>query len=339
MRAYYAIIALVFVCVIAGVSSQTLTVDPGTKPAIIQSPQGQYSLAEIVPFSTAIVWSTTTGNQVVDVVVDNFDSDPNDEVATISQNGTLSLFDDDATLLWRLNLRATPYDLASFDGTVAAGQELLVGTSTGILVVGANKFIQMNLTLPEPVRVVAGANLDGDALEELVGGCDDFYTYAYEIDATLLWSHLSNGRVRLLTAVDIDSDAREEVLIASDAKRFTLLQDTGAVIFENTAADAINAVRLGDLTTAGSLDVAIGFANGTVSVIYATGTVAFTIVAPSSITALQVGDLVAGGRHELALGTSSNVLTVYDSSGGLLWNKTLTGTINRILFPNVGATS
>ena len=72
MKTYHAIIALLVVCGLAGMLVQTN--DTGLQPVTITSPQVQqtpHALAEIAPFDTAIVWSTTTGNQVVDVVVDN----------------------------------------------------------------------------------------------------------------------------------------------------------------------------------------------------------------------------------------------------------------------------
>ncbi|MHA2353194.1 MAG: hypothetical protein ACXABX_08755, partial [Candidatus Thorarchaeota archaeon] len=206
MKTYHVIIALLVVCALAGLQMQAT--DTGLQPVVITSPQVQqvpHSIAEIAPFDTAIVWSTTTGNQVVDVVVDNFDADVRDEVAVIVQNGSLFLFDDNSDLLWKLNLGSTPHALTSFDGTAATGQEMLIGTDYGVLVIGADKAVQMNMSLPEPVYAVAGGNLDADGLEEVVVGCDDFYVYAFEIDTTPEWSYLSNGRVRLLDVADIDS--------------------------------------------------------------------------------------------------------------------------------------
>ncbi|MHA2080596.1 MAG: hypothetical protein ACW99H_05570, partial [Candidatus Thorarchaeota archaeon] len=249
MKTYHVIIALLVVCGLAGLQVQMT--DTGMQPVTITSPQVQqvpHSIAEIAPFDTAIVWSTTTGNQVVDVVVDNFDADVRDEVAVIAQNGSLFLFDDDSSLLWRLDLGSTPHTLASFDGTAATGQEILIGTDYGVLVIGADKAVQMNMSLPEPVYAVAGGNFDGDGFEEVVVGCDDFYVYAFEIDTTPLWSYLSNGEVRLIAGADIDSDSRTEVVVASEGKRFTLLQDTGAMVFEKTSTTAINVVAMGDLT-------------------------------------------------------------------------------------------
>jgi len=131
MKTYQAIIALAFVCLIAGISIQGT--DPGLQPFTVVSPQDTNTIAEIAPFDTALVWSTTVGSQVNDIVVDNFDADANDEVAVIAQNGTLFLFDEDSTLLWQLNLGSTPHAMAAFDGTVAAGKEMLIGTDYGIL--------------------------------------------------------------------------------------------------------------------------------------------------------------------------------------------------------------
>ena len=160
MKPYQAIIALVFVCIMAGINIQGT--GPGVQPVIVLTPEPPISLAEIAPFDTALVWSTTTGSQVNDIVVANFDGDLYEEVAVIAQNGSLFLFDEDSTLIWKLNLGSTPHDIAAIDGTAATGMEMLIGTDDGIVVVGANKFVQMNMSLPEPVYAVTGAHLDGD---------------------------------------------------------------------------------------------------------------------------------------------------------------------------------
>ena len=133
MKPYQAIIALAFVCILAGISIQGT--GPGMIPATIVNPESPNTLAEIAPFDTALVWSTTTGSQVNDIVVDNFDADAFDEVAVIDQNGTLYLFDEDSTLLWQLDLGSTPHALAAIDGTASAGKEMLIGTDYGIIVV------------------------------------------------------------------------------------------------------------------------------------------------------------------------------------------------------------
>ena len=73
MKPYHAILAIVFVCVIAGISIQAT--QPGQQPALVMSPYAPHSVAEIAPFNTALVWSTTTGSQVIDIEVANFDSD------------------------------------------------------------------------------------------------------------------------------------------------------------------------------------------------------------------------------------------------------------------------
>ncbi|MCK4568602.1 MAG: PQQ-like beta-propeller repeat protein, partial [Candidatus Thorarchaeota archaeon] len=303
MKTYQAIIALLFVCFLAGVSIQGT--GPGSIPVTVLSPESPHTVAEIAPFDTALVWSTTVGMQVNDIVVDNFDSDAYDEVAVIAQNGTLFLFDEDSTLLWQLKLGSTPHAMAAIDGTASAGKEILIGTDAGIIVVGADKFVQMNMSLPEPVYAVTGAHLDADGLEEVVVGCDDFYVYAFEIDTTPLWSYLSNGMVRLLDAADIDSDARTEIVAASEGRRFTLLQDTGIEIFNETSPTAINAIATGGLTDDVYLDVAYGNSNGTVRVFNSTGSFAYELQAVDSITALTVGELLtASFRAELALGTS-----------------------------------
>ena len=62
MKTYQIIIALLVVCALAGLQVQTS--DMGMQHVTIAKPQVQqvpHSIAEIAPFDTAIVWSTTTG--------------------------------------------------------------------------------------------------------------------------------------------------------------------------------------------------------------------------------------------------------------------------------------
>ena len=178
MKPYHAILALVFVCALAGISIQAT--QTGHQPALVMSPYSPHSVAEIAPFDIALVWSSTIGSQVIDIIIDNFDSDANQEVAVITLNGTLFLFDENSTLLWKVSLGSTPRVLTAIDGTASVGKEMLIGTDAGILVIGSDTTVQMNKSTPAPVYAVTGANLDGDVYDEIVVGCDDFYIYAYQ---------------------------------------------------------------------------------------------------------------------------------------------------------------
>ncbi|RLI54107.1 MAG: hypothetical protein DRO87_10655, partial [Candidatus Thorarchaeota archaeon] len=298
MKTYHIVLALLFACAIAGIQMQPTDTD--VLPSITITPQAPHAMAEIAPFDTAVVWSTTTGSQIVDLVVANFDGDADDEVAVITQNGSLYLFNESSSLLWKLNLGSAPHAIAAADATAENGLDIVVGTDKGVIVVASNKSVVTNITLPEATYAVTGANLDGDVYDEIVVGCDDFYIYAYEIDTTPVWSYLSNGQVRKIVARDIDADSRDEILGASILRQLVLLEDTGAVAFIKTSDTPINVIGFGDLTPAANLDVVMGNSNGTLTVWDSTGTLAYTKQVIDSITALVTGDLITGGRNELA---------------------------------------
>ncbi|TFF84597.1 hypothetical protein EU524_00850, partial [Candidatus Thorarchaeota archaeon] len=115
MKTYHIILAVLTVCVLAGIQMQPT--DHGMQPVSVITPQDSARLADIPPFSTALVWTNDTGSQVAGTVAADFDADANDEVAVILQNGTLLLYDENSNLLWRLRLGSTPYAIAAMDGT------------------------------------------------------------------------------------------------------------------------------------------------------------------------------------------------------------------------------
>ncbi|MHA2385060.1 MAG: hypothetical protein ACXAEE_02490, partial [Candidatus Thorarchaeota archaeon] len=100
MRQKHILLALAFVFVLAGLS--TVAGDSSLQPTTILPEGSSAALSDLTPFDVSTVWTEGTGSQIVDVVVDNFDADPlDDEVAVVTQNGTLFLFDSDSALLWR----------------------------------------------------------------------------------------------------------------------------------------------------------------------------------------------------------------------------------------------
>ncbi|MHA2142368.1 MAG: hypothetical protein ACXADF_14110, partial [Candidatus Thorarchaeota archaeon] len=258
MRPKHILLTLAFVFILAGLS--TAAGDPSLQPAMILPEGGSATLSDLTPFDVSEVWTESTGSLVVDIVVDNFDADALDEVAVVTENGTLYLYDSDSTLLWRLNISVTTYAMVSLAIDAGTVMELLIGTSNGILVIDGSQNILTDVTLPNAVQTVVGADVDGDSLDEIVAGCDDNRVYAYDVSGTELWSHPSNGQVRVVTAADIDSDASDEILAGSELGRFSLLDNGGGVMFEITGLSPIRVVDTGNIDGAGEDEVLFGAA-------------------------------------------------------------------------------
>ncbi|MHA2434003.1 MAG: hypothetical protein ACXADO_12300, partial [Candidatus Thorarchaeota archaeon] len=111
MKPSQLLLALTFVCILVGL--QTVAGDPSMHPAMILPEQGSASLADFTPFDTAVAWSENLGSQVLDISMADFDGDARDEVAAITQNGTLVLYNEDGTLEWSLDLGTTVYAIDS----------------------------------------------------------------------------------------------------------------------------------------------------------------------------------------------------------------------------------
>ncbi|RLI60997.1 MAG: hypothetical protein DRO93_05480, partial [Candidatus Thorarchaeota archaeon] len=315
---------------------------------LLQSPSGDPTVqilgphdgpadpAAIAPFETAVVWSNSTGSQIVGVVTGNLDTDSNDEVAAITQNGSLFLFDERGARIGSMTLGATPYSLATLDADGANPVELAIGTSAGFLVVGANLTVITNVTLASEVRVLHGADLDGNGLQEVVLGCDDSHTYAYDITGAQLWNYTSNAAVRLLSVDDVDLDGHDEVLAASQLRRLFLLDDNGTLLFEQALSSSITNIGLSDLSGDTRLEVVSTEASGQISIRLDNGTQTYSLTETDRVVSLSLGQLYSGGRPEVVAGLANGELRVYNSSLGLLWNKTLGSQIDTVAIANVG---
>ncbi|MHA1934065.1 MAG: hypothetical protein ACW97A_02170, partial [Candidatus Thorarchaeota archaeon] len=321
MKPYQIFLAIVFVCVFVGL--QTPMGSPYYHPAGVEPDSAPMFVADIAAFETALVWSNNTGSQIVEIIIDNFDLDPRDEVAVITQNGTLVIFDDNREKIAKVLISSEPFAMSAMAADAGAAMELLVGTADGFLVIAADQTVLTNISLPNAVRVVSGADIDGDTFDEAVVGCDDWRVYAYEITGVQSWFFPTNAPVRLLDSANVDGVLGDEVLAASTNKRFSLIDGAGSATFENNPASGIEAIAIGDVDGTALLEVFYGTSSGKLSVFTNTGTSVFNTTVADSISALRVGNLVTGGKSEIILGTSGSELRVLNETGGLLWNKTL----------------
>ncbi len=262
MKPYHLILGLVIVCALVGM--QTTAGDASMDLAAFELGRMPLHLSDIAEFEIAEAWTNTTGAQVIDLVVDNFDADANDEVAVLTANGSLYLFDDDGTLLWQVDLGITPYVLAPIAVDAGTTLELLVGTTEGFKVIAADQTVLVDVILGNDVRAVVAADLDGDNEDEVVVGCDDNRVYAYETNSVQLWNYTSNGPVRTVAAGDILGGAADEVLAGSENGRFTLLNSIGTVAFERLASSAVRVLGIGDLAGTVAQEVVFGTSLGDV---------------------------------------------------------------------------
>ena len=336
MKPYHLILGLVIVCALVGM--QTTAGTTSMDLAAFELGRMPLHLSDIAEFGIAEAWTNTTGAQVIDLVVDNFDADANDEVAVLTANGTLYLFDDNGTLLWQADLGITPHMLVPIAVDAGTTMELLVGTTEGFKVIAANQTVLVDVILGNDVRAVVAADLDGDGEDEVVVGCDDNRVYAYETNSVQLWNYTSNGRVRAVAAGDVLGGAADEVLAGSENGRFTFLNSIGTVAFEKLASSAVRVLGVGDLAGTVAQEVVFGTALGNVYVYYNDSTLAYSLSVDGAITALEVNALVAGAKEELAVGTSLNELRIYNSSGALQWNYAMGGPVAEVHFLDVGGT-
>ena len=108
MKSYHLILTIITFVVFFGINALSEEVEPVL--GYIDVSEESFVVADLIPYEISLVWSNTTENQLVDFVIGNFDSDIRDEVAAVSQNGTLFLFDEDGSIKWSLDIKSTPRD-------------------------------------------------------------------------------------------------------------------------------------------------------------------------------------------------------------------------------------
>ncbi|MFX0044758.1 MAG: hypothetical protein ACFE8Z_02830, partial [Candidatus Hermodarchaeota archaeon] len=326
MKPYQLLLALTFVCILVGL--QTVAGDPSMQSTWILPEQESASLSDLTPFDTAVVWSENIGSQVLGVSVADYDGDDRDEVAAITQNGTLVLYNEDGILQWSLDLGTTVHAIDSMAANPGSAMEILVGTEEGFQVIAYDQTIMTNVALTATVQTLVGADLNGDLVDEIIVGSGDNRVYAYNVDSSQRWNYTSNSPVRVVLGEDVDNDGSYEVLAGSQAGRFSLIESNGGVVFEVTDTYTITAIAAENLTGGAQLEVVFGNANGDFRAYSSAGSSLYNVSLDDQIRSIAAGELVSGGWPELAIGTSGNELRVFNSTGHLLWNKTLGGAVS-----------
>ncbi|MHA1929256.1 MAG: hypothetical protein ACTSV2_11840, partial [Candidatus Thorarchaeota archaeon] len=133
MKLYQMLIGVAFVVVILGLQVPVTT---NTGGQFLDDPLNRHmAISDLTPYEIALVWSNATGSQIVDVVTGNFDGDSRTEVAVITQNGTLVIYDDNNTRIRTIDIGSTPYSLDAILADAGTVHELLIGTDDGFVVI------------------------------------------------------------------------------------------------------------------------------------------------------------------------------------------------------------
>jgi outer membrane protein assembly factor BamB len=77
------------------------------------------------------------------------------------------------------------------------------------------------------VTALGAADLDGDALPEIVVGTADNQLYVLENDGNPAWRYEAGGAISAVALADLDADGRAEVVTASADGAVSLLDDAG----------------------------------------------------------------------------------------------------------------
>ena len=156
MKSHYLILAVIGIFVVF-FGLQTIGGEIRSEIEYNGSPNDSIIVADLIPYEISLVWTNNTNNQIIDFVAGNFDSDAQEEVAVVTQNGTLYLFDNDGSRIWYKDIESTPYAISKIAADADSKLELLIGTQDGFLVVAANETILTNITLSDEARAVSAA--------------------------------------------------------------------------------------------------------------------------------------------------------------------------------------
>ena len=285
--------------------------------------------------------STEEKNVITTPYLQNITGDAAHEVI-VSAGGSVYVYSSSGSLVWKRDVSSW-----SLHSSPAAGD--ITGDNAADVVVGGgwgitndlNAWTGSGTSLTGFPKSLADdvwssptlTDIDGDAVLEIIVGCDDGNVYAFNGDGTNVagWSAVAGGAVRTKPAVgDIDGDLDIEIIAAAKDGYVYAWHTDGTTISgfpKSVGSYEIDegSVTLGDLDGDGILDVVVPSISGASGKIFAWGmsdNIPGWPVETSGIrySTPSIGDVDGDGTNEVVVGSSFGDVYVFEHDGTLKWH-------------------
>jgi len=170
------------------------------------------------------------------------------------------------------------------------------------------------------VRALFAADLNGDGLDEIIIGAENWYYYVLDHQGNKCWQFESVHASTVGTVADIDNDGALELIAATEYHWWSAVSNTGEKRWQH---NSIQGMGVSQVVTARQSDgthlVAFGCRDGTLQVVDSTGKLQFVLRTADTITGLAAADVNGDGAEEFLVASAMQNTYAVDGTGTILW--------------------
>jgi hypothetical protein len=203
--------------------------------------------------------------------------------------------------------------------------------------------LQPYWSFPTDARVtaLAAADLDGDAMLEIVVGTADHWLYVLESNGDPAWRYEAGGAISAIVLAYLNADDHPEIVVGSADGAVSLLSEDHEPLwtFEAAGADlvgglvwfALPTVAATDLEGDGQVELLVGSYDGQVYALDAAGQARWSFDVGRPVLGFWTGDLDGDGQPEVVPSPlRGGDLYVLEGDGRLAWQQRTEGEIGLI---------
>jgi hypothetical protein len=296
-----------------------------TQPAVSAEPP--------VPAAGKLRWTfqaSKPGELVTACTSADLDGDGRDEILAGSDRGSI----------WALNADGRPMWQATAKGkitTAAAGRldrgphkcALFGSEDCRVYAFAPNGTSRWSYELPSykgagRVRVLLAADLDGDGVDEVIAGGDNWRYYVLDAEGHERWHYESVHPSSAGAAVDLDGDGRRELLCGTVYYWWHCAACDGTKRWSYSVKGPHATVALGVNFSGGKGRTAVfGSEDGNLHVLDAQGKLQWMANVGDQVTGALAADLQGDGREQLLASSLSFNVFALDANGQVLWRRNL----------------
>ncbi|MGB2803830.1 MAG: FG-GAP-like repeat-containing protein [Candidatus Zixiibacteriota bacterium] len=294
------------------------------------------------------IWSDTVEYVVMDVLLDDIDSDGDVEAVF---GGTHSY--DQGEIFVRDGYHGTPewsYNLGSLNHTNGniilrthdidedTDLDLIVGTYLGTHVIyvfegDADVPLWISDTLDGNTRAMAFGDVTGDHVIDLAAATSDRVQVLDGRDGTKIWYYSVAGTIQDVSCADFDDDGTDEVAAGGGAEHSGTPPDPGKgvwalktvespLLWEHSFGEYGNAIAVADLDDDGDEDViaVCSVDDFAIALDGEDGTELWTWTGTENLYAITAGDFDKSGQADVAVaGNDDRVTAIFGTHGTIMW--------------------